>query len=83
MNEINNNKFKTQKKIMENLRRKSTRADISREVRGWTWLILTAVTIFSVLGAAGKALEGLGMMMNLGGKKPEVKKENDRFEDPT
>lgn len=67
---------------MENLRRKSTRADISREVRGWTWLILTAVTIFSVLGAAGKALEGLGMM-NLGGKKPEVKKENDGFEDPT
>lgn len=82
MNEINNNKFKTQKKIMENLRRKSTRADISREVRGWTWLILTAVTIFSVLGVAGKALEGFGMM-NLGGKKPEVKKENDGFEDPT
>lgn len=82
MNEINNNKFKTRKKIMENLRRKSTRADISREVRGWTWLILTAVTIFSVLGAAGKALEGFGMM-NLGRKKPEVKKENDGFEDPT
>lgn len=67
---------------MENLRRKSTRADISREVRGWTWLILTAVTIFSVLGAAGKALEGFGMM-NLGRKKPEVKKEDDGFEDPT
>ena len=67
---------------MENLRRKSTRADISREVRGWTWLILTAVTIFSVLGAAGKALEGFGMM-NLGRKKLEVKKENDGFEDPT
>ena len=70
------------RKIMENLRRKSTRADISREVRGWTWLILTVVTIFSVLGVAGKALEGFGMM-NLGGKKPEVKKENDGFEDPT
>ena len=81
MNEINNNKFKTQK-IMENLRRKSTRADISREVRGWTWLILTAVTIFSVLGVAGKTLEGFGMM-NLGGKKPAVKKEDDGFGDTT
>lgn len=71
---------------MENrMRPLSSRADISREVRGWTKDLLVIAALASFIIAVSKAKELTGEVMSAMGKsnKGTVKnEENDGFSDP-
>lgn len=62
----------------------SSRADISREVRGWTKDLLVIAALASFIIAVSKAKDIAGEAMSAMGKANGIKKneENDGFSDP-